>query len=77
MEKASKCSIKNSHRKTSMFWKTDSLFLGTKIALNLPLPKEADEPYFLLKIRSPRLYLRFNHLHYGLSIAFIGRINTF
>jgi uncharacterized protein (TIGR00730 family) len=47
---------------------------GTKIALTLPLPEEADEPDLL---SLPRLSLCFNHLHYGLLIAFIGRINTF
>jgi len=47
---------------------------GTKIALTLPLPEESDEPDLL---SLPRLSLCFNHLHYGLLIAFIGRINTF
>jgi uncharacterized protein (TIGR00730 family) len=47
---------------------------GTNIVLAAPLPEEADEPDLL---PLPRLVLRFNHLHYGLLIAFIGRINTF
>jgi len=47
---------------------------GTRISLSSPLPDEADEPdLFSL----PRLALHFNHLHYGLLMAFIGRINTF
>ncbi len=52
----------------------DMRMSGTKIALTPPLPEEADEPDLL---SLPRLSLRFNHLHYGLLIAFIGRINTF
>jgi len=47
---------------------------GAKITLTPPLPEESDEPDLL---SLPRLSLRFNHLHYGLLIAFIGRINTF
>jgi uncharacterized protein (TIGR00730 family) len=47
---------------------------GTNITLTSPLPDEADEPDLL---PLPRLALNFNHLHYGLLMAFIGRINTF
>jgi uncharacterized protein (TIGR00730 family) len=47
---------------------------GTRIMLSPPLPDEADEPDLL---PLPRLALHFNHLHYGLLMAFIGRINTF
>jgi uncharacterized protein (TIGR00730 family) len=47
---------------------------GTRIILSAPLPDEADEPDLL---PLPRLALHFNHLHYGLLMAFIGRINTF
>lgn len=47
---------------------------GTGIILTPPLPDEADEPDLL---QLPRLALHFNHLHYGLLMAFIGRINTF
>jgi hypothetical protein len=46
----------------------------TEITLTSPLPEEADEPDLL---PLPRLALNFNHLHYGLLMAFIGRINTF
>jgi uncharacterized protein (TIGR00730 family) len=48
--------------------------LGTKITNTPPLPEEADEPDLLA---FPRLALHFNHMHYGLLMAFIGRINTF
>jgi uncharacterized protein (TIGR00730 family) len=44
------------------------------IKLSGPLPEEADEPDLLAL---PRLSLQFDHLHYGLLMAFIGRINTF
>ncbi len=47
---------------------------GTRIVLTGSLPEEADEPDLL---SLPRLALSFNHLHYGLLMAFIGRINTF
>lgn len=47
---------------------------GTRIMLSPPLPDEADEPDLL---DLPRISLHFNHLHYGLLMAFIGRINTF
>ena len=46
----------------------------TRILLTAPLPEEADEPD-LLKL--PRITLSFDHQHYGLLMAFIGRINTF
>ena len=45
---------------------------GSSIERTLPLPEEADEPDLL---HLPRLSLRFDHQHYGLLIAFIGRIN--
>jgi hypothetical protein len=47
---------------------------GGKICRSLPLAEEADEPDLL---RLPRLLLDFDHQHYGLLIAFIGRINNF
>lgn len=47
---------------------------GTKIVPTAPLPEEADEPDLL---RLPRIALQFDHQHYGLLMAFIGRINTF
>ncbi|MBT0654266.1 TIGR00730 family Rossman fold protein [Geomobilimonas luticola] len=47
---------------------------GTRITRTSPLPEEADEPD-LLKL--PRLALHFDHQHYGLLMAFIGRINLF
>jgi hypothetical protein len=47
---------------------------GTRIRSTPPLPVEADEPDLLAL---PRLSLQFNHMHYGLLMAFIGRINTF
>jgi hypothetical protein len=47
---------------------------GTEIMLSPPLPDEADEPDLL---SLPRLSMHFNHLHYGLLMAFIRRINTF
>ena len=46
----------------------------TRIVRTPPLPEEADEPDLL---PLPRLALRFDHQHYGLLMAFIGRINTF
>jgi uncharacterized protein (TIGR00730 family) len=52
----------------------DIFLPGSNILLSAPLPGEADEPDLL---SLPRLALHFNHLHYGLLIAFIGRINTF
>jgi hypothetical protein len=39
-----------------------------------PFAEEADEPDLL---SLPRIALRFDHKHYGLLMAFIGRINTF
>jgi uncharacterized protein (TIGR00730 family) len=47
---------------------------GTRIRSTPPLHEEADEPDLLAL---PRLSLQFNHMHYGLLMAFIGRINTF
>lgn len=47
---------------------------GTPITITPPLPEEADEPDLLAL---PRIALHFNHQHYGLLMAFIGRINTF
>lgn len=48
------------------------LLPGTRIVRTFPLPEEADEPDLL---HLPRLALQFDHQHYGLLIAFIGRIN--
>jgi uncharacterized protein (TIGR00730 family) len=47
---------------------------GTRIEACPPLPEEADEPDLLML---PRIALHFDHQHYGLLTAFIGRINTF
>ena len=47
---------------------------GTRIVRTSPLPEETDEPDLL---HLPRLSLQFDHQHYGLLIAFIGRINQF
>ncbi len=47
---------------------------GTFIHTSSPLPEEHDEPDLL---HLPRLVLVFDHQHYGLLMAFIGRINTF
>ena len=47
---------------------------GSKIERTPPLPEETDQPDLL---HLPRLALHFNHQHYGLLIAFIGRINKF
>jgi uncharacterized protein (TIGR00730 family) len=47
---------------------------GKKIERTGPYPEESDEPDLL---SLPRLALHFNHKHYGLLMAFIGRINTF
>jgi uncharacterized protein (TIGR00730 family) len=47
---------------------------GSSIERTLALPEETDEPDLL---HLPRLALRFDHQHYGLLIAFIGRINKF
>lgn len=47
---------------------------GTRIERSAPLAEEADEPDLL---HLPRLVLHFDHQHYGLLIAFIGRINKF
>ena len=47
---------------------------GTVMSRSEPLPEEADEPDLMML---PRLRLDFDHQHYGLLIAFIGRINTF
>ena len=47
---------------------------GSKIEHSPPLPEETDEPDLL---HLPRLALQFDHHHYGLLIAFIGRINQF
>jgi len=47
---------------------------NTRIVRTVPLPEEADEPDLLML---PRIILNFDHQHYGLLMAFIGRINTF
>ncbi|HTP65632.1 MAG TPA: LOG family protein [Geobacteraceae bacterium] len=46
----------------------------SRITPSGPLPEEADEPDLL---SLPRIIMQFNRLHYGLLMAFIGRINTF
>ncbi|SNB46377.1 TIGR00730 family Rossman fold protein [Geobacter sp. DSM 9736] len=45
-----------------------------KITRTTPFPEEGDEPDLL---NLPRISLHFDHKHYGLLMAFIGRINTF
>ncbi|HEY6838242.1 MAG TPA: TIGR00730 family Rossman fold protein [Geobacteraceae bacterium] len=52
----------------------DILLAGTRIERIAALPEEADEPDLLDR---PRIALHFDHKHYGLLMAFIGRINTF
>ncbi|GAM11414.1 putative cytokinin riboside 5'-monophosphate phosphoribohydrolase LOGL3 [Geobacter sp. OR-1] len=47
---------------------------GTLIKRSGPLPEESDEPDLL---NLPRIAFAFDHQHYGLLIAFLGRINTF
>ncbi len=47
---------------------------GSRIVRTPPLQEETDEPDLL---HLPRLVLQFDHQHYGLLIAFIGRINQF
>jgi hypothetical protein len=47
---------------------------GRRIEKRAPFPEEADEPDLL---DLPRIALHFNHKHYGLLMAFIGRLNTF
>jgi uncharacterized protein (TIGR00730 family) len=47
---------------------------GTRIVPTQPFPEEADEPDLL---SLPRITLHFDHQHYGLLMAFIGRINQF
>jgi len=47
---------------------------GSRIVRTPPFPEETDEPDLL---HLPRLALQFDHQHYGLLIAFIGRINKF
>lgn len=47
---------------------------GTRIEACPPLPEETDEPDLLTL---PRIALHFDHQHYGLLTAFIGRLNTF
>lgn len=53
---------------------SEMLAPGSHITRCAPLLEEADEPDLL---KMPRIALQFNHQHYGLLIAFIGRINTF
>lgn len=50
------------------------LHQGSSIERTPPLREEMDEPDLL---HLPRLSFRFDHQHYGLLIAFIGRINKF
>ena len=52
----------------------DLRLMGKKIERVAPLPEEADEPDLL---SLPRIAFHFNHKHYGLLMAFIGRLNTF
>ena len=52
----------------------DILLPGTRIERIAALPEEADEPDLL---HLPRLAIHFDHKHYGLLMAFIGRLNTF
>jgi uncharacterized protein (TIGR00730 family) len=47
---------------------------GTKIVATPPLQEEQDEPDLL---ELPRIALQFDHQHYGLLMALIGRINMF
>jgi hypothetical protein len=47
---------------------------GTRIERTPPFPEEHDEPDLM---HLPRITIHFNRNHYGLLIAFIGRINTF
>lgn len=47
---------------------------GKRIERSAPFPEETDEPDLL---DLPRIALHFNHKHYGLLMAFIGRLNTF
>jgi uncharacterized protein (TIGR00730 family) len=47
---------------------------GSRIVRTPPLQEETDEPDLL---HLPRLALHFDHQHYGLLIAFIGRLNQF
>lgn len=47
---------------------------GTKIVPTAPFPEEQDEPDLL---ELPRIAFQFDHQHYGLLMAFIGRINMF
>ena len=47
---------------------------GSRIERIEARPEEADEPDLL---ELPRIAFRFHHQHYGLLMAFIGRLNTF
>lgn len=47
---------------------------GSDIVKTGPYPEEHDEPDLL---HLPRISFRFDHQHYGLLTAFIGRINLF
>ena len=47
---------------------------GSRIQRIAARPEEADEPDLL---ELPRIAFRFHHQHYGLLMAFIGRLNTF
>lgn len=47
---------------------------GAEIIRSAAFPEESDEPDLL---QLPRISFSFDHQHYGLLIAFIGRINTF
>ena len=50
------------------------LLEGSRIKASGPLEIESDQPDLA---DLPRIFFPFNHLHYGLLIAFINRINTF
>lgn len=67
-----KISIENIHVLESEF--PDLHLPGKRIVQTGAFPEEADEPDLL---PLPRLALHFNHMHYGLLMAFIGRLNTF
>jgi len=47
---------------------------GTRIRKTQPLPDELDEPETL---HLPRIFMDFDHHHYGLLIAFIRKLNQF
>jgi len=52
----------------------DMILPGKRIERCVSFPEEDDEPDLL---DLPRIAMPFNHKHYGLLMAFIGRLNTF